>query len=267
MMSKSKRQRGKGGEGRHIRLYHYMCKSPAWKSLNGNERATYLLLAERYNGSNNGTIPYSVREVAADLRISQQTACRCLQALQERGFIVAMMKGAFSLKVHHATEWRLTEHVCNKSGHGPTSEYRDWRPDQKIQNPISLRNPYGFSGETDGFSGETVLYQDTRHGFPGETVNGQKRDPQSHQGSTYSLPATPSLKGRTFVQTGTLVRTEGAGRSLQGSSSVRAPAAHAAGGAGSSPAPVTKHPGPGQLRTQAAKLNARAREASSRRTS
>jgi hypothetical protein len=186
-----KRLRGKGGEARHVRLYHYMSKTPAWKSLNGNERATYLLLAERYNGTNNGTIPYSVREIAADLRISQQTACRCFRLLEERGFIVAVMKGAFSLKVRHATEWRLTEHVCNKSGHGPTSEYRDWRPPE-IQNTVSLRNPYGFSGETVGFSGETDVAKKSRHGFPGETVNGQKRDPQSHQGSTYSYQVPPS---------------------------------------------------------------------------
>jgi hypothetical protein len=45
-------------------------------SFNG---ATYLLLTERYMGLNNGTIPYSVREVAAELHISQPTACRCLE--------------------------------------------------------------------------------------------------------------------------------------------------------------------------------------------
>ena len=58
-------------DARHVRIYHYMSRTPAWKSLNGNERATYLLLSERYMGLNNRKIPYSVREIATDLRISK----------------------------------------------------------------------------------------------------------------------------------------------------------------------------------------------------
>ena len=83
-------------------------------------------------GLNNGTIPYSVREVAAELHISQPTACRCLEISNSAASSSPGQKGAFSLKKRHATEWRLTEHVCNVSGHGPTSDYRHWRPRAKI---------------------------------------------------------------------------------------------------------------------------------------
>jgi hypothetical protein len=172
-------------DAQHVRIYHYMSKTPAWKSLNGNERATYLLLSERYMGLNNGKIPYSVREIATDLRISTHTASRCLKGLQERGFIVAMTKGAFSWKKRHATEWRLTEHVCNVSGRGPTSEYRNWRP--TIQNTVSVVKPIGSCGGTN-------VAKRTLDGTCGETVRRQKSDPQLHYSYTLSCQVPPSAK-------------------------------------------------------------------------
>jgi DNA-binding transcriptional regulator YhcF (GntR family) len=166
----------------HVRIYHYMSKTPAWRSLNGNERATYLLLSERYMGLNNGKIPYSVREIATDLRISTHTASRCLTTLQERGFIVAMTKGAFSWKKRHATEWRLTEHVCHVSGHGPSSEYRNWRPE--IQNTVAVVKPIGSCGETN-------VAKRSRDGSCGETVKDQKSDPRLHHSYTLSCQVPP----------------------------------------------------------------------------
>jgi hypothetical protein len=73
--------------GRHVPLPEYMLASPAWQSLDGNCRALYLELARRYRGpnSNNGKIPYSVREGATALHISKATANRALHTLIERG--------------------------------------------------------------------------------------------------------------------------------------------------------------------------------------
>lgn len=93
----------------HVRLYHWMLQKPAWKTLDAVSRAIYIEIAERYMGSNNGRIPYSVREAVATFKIGRTTACRCLEALTERGFIRAVTKGAFSLKAdRRATEWLLT---------------------------------------------------------------------------------------------------------------------------------------------------------------
>src|SRR5262249_22348580 len=123
----------------------------------------------------------------------------CLRRLQERGFIVAMTKGAFSWKKRHATEWRLTEHVCNVSGHGPTSEYRNWRPE--IQNAVAVVKPIGSCGETnvakrtrDGSCGETNVAKRTRDGSCGETVGGQKSDSQLHHSYTLSCQVPPSAR-------------------------------------------------------------------------
>jgi hypothetical protein len=113
-----------------VRLYHWLTRSPAWKSLDGNQRATYAEMAARYRGvgSNNGRIPYSTRQVAENLRIGKSTAARAFTALQERGFIVPVTKGAFSLKQRHATEWRLTEFPCDVTHQSATKDFARWLP-------------------------------------------------------------------------------------------------------------------------------------------
>jgi len=120
---------GRGGPTlRHVRLYHYMTDSPAWRDLNAVARAIYCDLASRYAGlgSNNGRIPYAVREGAAALRISSATASRGLAALTDHGFIVPVQKGAFSLKKRHATEWRLTEFPCDVTNGFASKDYMRW---------------------------------------------------------------------------------------------------------------------------------------------
>jgi len=127
---------GRGGKApRHIRLYHWMTNSPAWHDLNAAARAIYCEMAKRYagDGSNNGRIPYSVREAAAELRISPATASRALKSLQHHGFIVAVTRGAFRLKKRHATEWRLTEFPCDVTHALPTKDFMRWQPRQKFR--------------------------------------------------------------------------------------------------------------------------------------
>ena len=113
---------------RHVRLYHWMMKTEAWQSLNATERAIYIEMARRYSGpgSNNGRIPYSVREAATALHIGKTTAARAIHNLEERGFIVAMQKGAFSYKVRHATEWRLTEFPSDVTKELATKDFEQW---------------------------------------------------------------------------------------------------------------------------------------------
>ena len=105
-----------------------MMATPAWKSLNGNQRAIYVEIAARYDGSNNGRIPYSVREAAQALHIGKATAARDLIVLEERGFIVVMVRGAFNVKLKLATEWRLTEFNCDVTGALPTKDFAKWSP-------------------------------------------------------------------------------------------------------------------------------------------
>jgi hypothetical protein len=98
-------------DGRYVRLTEYMLASPAWQSLDGNCRALYVEMARRYRGpnSNNGKIPYSVREAASALSIGISTANRALHTLIERGFTRIGKRSGFSTKGRVSTEWLLTE--------------------------------------------------------------------------------------------------------------------------------------------------------------
>jgi hypothetical protein len=171
---------------RHVRLYHWMMQTAAWKGLSGNQRAIYVEMAARYNGSNNGRIPYSVRDAAAALRIGKATAARDLIVLQKRGFIVPVMKGAFSLKQKHATEWRLTEFNCDVTGALPTKEFANRSPD--FQNTVSLQTAMVPLVRPNGFSDETVTTENAPNGTSGETVAPDLAAPRSHHRYTDKLP-------------------------------------------------------------------------------
>ena len=115
-------------EARHerfVRVTEGMRETQAWRSLNGNARATYLELARLYRGNNNGRIGLSARQVASVIPISISTAARALMLLEERGFIVAEAKGRFDRK-RQATRWRLTEFDCNVNGEPASRDFETW---------------------------------------------------------------------------------------------------------------------------------------------
>jgi len=150
-MSAAKRMKDK--EPRHVRLYHWLTDSEAWRDLDTVARCVYLQLARRYGGpdSNNGRIPCSLLELADELTISKQTAMRALDKLQDHGFIIMVKQGAFRLKHRHATEWRLTEFRCDVTGAMATKEFARWRKSEagSIRKPhrVSTRNRTGFEVE------------------------------------------------------------------------------------------------------------------------
>jgi DNA-binding transcriptional MocR family regulator len=147
-MYKQLRKKGRSDkEPRHVRLYHVMMKTAAWKSLSANARAIYVEMAARYGGpcSNNGRIPYSVRDAAKSLKIGKDTATRAFEQLQDRGFIVEVKKGGFNLKTKHATEWRLTEFGCDVTDALPTRDYESW---PQIQNSVPVAGPDGTCSGT-----------------------------------------------------------------------------------------------------------------------
>lgn len=128
----------------HIRLYRWLRETAAWRSLEAVDRALYIELLGRYGGpgSNNGAIPYSVREAAEALHIGKSTAAQSFKRLQERGFVAPARKGGFNCKVRHSTEWRLTEFACDvdipdqdiKAGDLATKDFVRWQPEK--QKPV-----------------------------------------------------------------------------------------------------------------------------------
>jgi hypothetical protein len=126
-MSRTRKRRGH--TERYVALRYWLLQSQAWRSLPGNARALYIELAARYNGSNNGRIPFSVRQAIQALHISGHTASRLLLLLQDCGLIVCTKKGAFSMKAaRDASEWRLTEYPDDVIPNHATKEFMRWRP-------------------------------------------------------------------------------------------------------------------------------------------
>src|ERR1700732_887070 len=87
-------------KGRYVTLREYMLATPAWQSLDCVARCLYVEIARRYRGpdSNNGKIPYSVREAATALGISKDTANRALLDLLDREFLKVTKYSGFNLK-------------------------------------------------------------------------------------------------------------------------------------------------------------------------
>lgn len=150
-----KPRKGRDGKAdkpdRYVQLRHWVLNTDAWQALNGNERAIYVDIAKRYagQGSNNGRIPYAVRDATKALPIGLATAHRGIRRLQELGFIVCTMKGAFKAS-RDASTWRLTEFVCDVTGELPTKDFTRWGHPKK-QNPVS-------ETELNGSCGGTVRY-------------------------------------------------------------------------------------------------------------
>jgi hypothetical protein len=139
------RKKGRNeGPVKHVRLDHYLLKTAAWRSLNATARAIYVEVKFRYNGMNNGRIPYSIREAAEALGIGKSSAADGFRALRERGFLVAEKEGTFHRKMRHASEWRLTEAPCNVNDALPTKEFTRWQPTPVAthsQKPVSIGGP------------------------------------------------------------------------------------------------------------------------------
>ena len=111
-----------------VQLPKFMLDSPAWLALSPPARAAYVELERVYNGANNGMIAMSVRRLAKRLRCSKTTAGRVLIDLEDAGFIETVEMGCFSRKNRRASEYRLTIHHCDLSGHRPSKKFMQWVP-------------------------------------------------------------------------------------------------------------------------------------------
>jgi DNA-binding transcriptional regulator YhcF (GntR family) len=161
-------KRSKDKAARHIRLYHWLLRSEAWQSLSANARAIYIEMATRYNGSNNGQIPFSVRDAANRAHIGKNAADAALTLLQARGFIVATRRGGFNVKTKIATEWRLTEFSCAVDHSFATKDFMRWSPEKQNTVPKAGRT-VPVAGQH-GTCGGTVVTKVQRNGTRGGTV-------------------------------------------------------------------------------------------------
>lgn len=127
---------------RHVRLYFWLLNSEAFRALSTVERCTLLELYKRYNGTNNGYIHVSNREIAKELHVSKTTAGRAVKKLIELGFAEITLQGSFSQKIKQATEYRLTEHRCDRTNQLAKKSFMRWR--------LGNKEKLGFNSELNG---------------------------------------------------------------------------------------------------------------------
>ena len=188
MSSQDKRGQSGKRRDRYVLLFHWLMRTEAWQSLSGNQRAIYIEMAMRYAGpgSTNGLISYSVREGADSLRIGRSTAANDLKVLQDRGFIVMMTKGAFSVKSKRATTWRLTEFHCDVTHTAPTKEFTRWT--REIQNTVQPQSATVPVAGSNGTFSRPDMAEMSRNGAGSGTVKPVFVLPRDLKRDTYSLP-------------------------------------------------------------------------------
>ncbi|WP_426041682.1 hypothetical protein [Brevundimonas sp. TWP2-3-4b1] len=111
-----------------VRVPNPVYDSLAFGSLPPACVAVLLAVVRRYNGKNNGYIGLAVRDAAEAVNINKDTAGQAFHTLMDLGFIEQAAKGAFSLKIQHASEWRLTWEQCDRTGRRPSHAYRTAAP-------------------------------------------------------------------------------------------------------------------------------------------
>ena len=109
------------------------------RSMETAERSTSV--ARRYRGpnSNNGKIPYSVREAAKVLNVGRSTAQRCFERLIAHGFLRVSKRSGFSMKGRVSTEWLLSEFPDDTTATTgiASKDFMKWTPQNSFHSPIS----------------------------------------------------------------------------------------------------------------------------------
>ena len=167
----------KGKRERYVMLRYWMLNSAAWKSLPGLARALYVEIVQRYNGLNNGHIPYSVRDAAQALRVSKDTVRHLLGILQARGFIVCTRKGYFSVKTtKDASEWRLTEYDSDHPVAHATKDFMRWQlPEDADIDALNRQPSHHRKFRTRYPQPDRTVPPAALHGTPHRTVKPKKR--------------------------------------------------------------------------------------------
>jgi hypothetical protein len=114
-----------------VMLSHWAFDCVAYRTLKPGPRALLWELIRRHNGENNGKIGFSQRYMASAICVAdRETIAAYVRELEARGFIKAMRRGGFNLKVadRRATEWALT--WLKIGDELPTKEFMRWRPNQ-----------------------------------------------------------------------------------------------------------------------------------------
>ena len=148
MVRKRRNNFGKGN-GRFVKLPFAIIDSEAYRSLKPPAKAILIGLIRRYNGNNNGYIPYGCREAASDNSISLNTAARNFHALEASGLIKCITASNFNCRKKMAREWALTFHGVD--GAPPSGEWKHFKT-----KPSTKNDGYSTKRDTNVFKLENL---------------------------------------------------------------------------------------------------------------
>jgi hypothetical protein len=110
-------------EGRYVRLFDFMARTPAWRGLSGIAVKAWLdINLSAYNGSNNGKLAVPSRALGERIGVHHSAAARAIRELENAGFLRCIKASSFSKK-RLAAEYRLTHLKCDITGDLPSKEF------------------------------------------------------------------------------------------------------------------------------------------------
>jgi hypothetical protein len=109
------------GSARYLQLDYQMLRSPAFITLTPIARAVLIAVGATFNGFNNGSIRFSVRD-GARWGLRRTATARGIIELIAAGFLRRTVEGAYTTK-RRAAEYRITWRA-SEAGGPPTFDYR-----------------------------------------------------------------------------------------------------------------------------------------------
>lgn len=152
-MSRRKRTTPRREPGEHwTKMLRQTMETPAWQALPPAAQALYPWLKLEWRGpqaNNNGRLRLSVRDAAARVGVTPDTAARAFHDLQAKGFIVMTEHAVLGVEgAAKCPAYELTE-LAPPGATGGRKLYQNWRAgaDFLVQK-ARAHNPRGANGKT-----------------------------------------------------------------------------------------------------------------------
>ncbi|AZG76324.1 hypothetical protein [Methylocystis rosea] len=100
-----------------------MEQTPAWRDLSGIAAKAWITIGLMHNGTNNGKIAVSSRELGKRIGVHHSVAARAILELINAGFLRQTKASSFSQK-KLAAEYRLTHLRNDITGEPPSREFK-----------------------------------------------------------------------------------------------------------------------------------------------
>ncbi len=108
---------------RFVRFFEFIERTDAWRDLSGLAAKAWLTIGLMHNGSNNGALAISSRELGQRIGVHHSAAARAILELQNAGFLECKKQSSFSQK-RSAAEYRLTHVRDDMTNEPATHSYR-----------------------------------------------------------------------------------------------------------------------------------------------